>query len=1028
MDYSKYKKRLWDYLKMKGVTPQRGLIKCINPQHCDHNPSCELFEDYFKCYSCGCSGDIYDAVELLEGITSKKDQYIFLENTFGGNYTPSQISYSCESSKSKKFEVNPESVKLLDNFIFNNKAIPEMTERFLAARIQKTTNGKIKQYPAEVVKNLSGIFGYWPGLDEALKYLTPKQLLGAGIPSKKNAQGIATWGHSGIVFKTGFGYKLHYYTNDKCEKRCSLSCQVFPTPHKTEINEPEIIVVEGEMDALVCQAAGIPNVYATGGVQGLTKPKIKEYLKNVKKLTILFDNDEAGKIAAGLVPSEHTTSLPQKLLQADFTGDIYVAELQNFKDPDEAICNNSIESIQNAIFNAKKYEKNTSDSPRKASTKPQTIKTGNLSIKDLKALIRTLRATNITEDEMDKALSAMQLAVKDYSQATPILQAEGVSLHRIQHRNEIKVEQKYLVLIANKYLSYYWQTKLKTILDFSNTDKSNNELLPIVRIDYESILKNPNLDNFLFLHGEMSAARIVAKILENRLIYIENDNKFYFFNGHVWGRCSDVPGTIYNLLSAIIKRYCYENEKFLNSPDGSSKMKSINSTKRTIEQRKWRAAVTKELSEIEGIFHESISFDGTQIQETLTLIDGVLDFSGKTIKIRESKPEEYRLRILPYKVDDVIDSGKPENFLKFMQGNFKSQETLDTLFYYLSLIPSRCAQYKVGGIFIGTGGTGKTTTMKIISDLYPQMTTAIPREVIMLNKDIRNFGGGANPAIAELKGMGAGISDETQRNDMLNSAVFKQLTGGGAMKARRLYSNPEEFKPTAQTIILTNYLPRFDNKDPATIDRMVVIPFSVEHKRGESGFKDENDIFELLRPEYPAVIKFFAEYYIELKTKYKGKIPLSKECQDYKGDYVEDQATDLDRFVKENIEFIKGEGIFVKVKDVYMRYCEVNNIELNDKGQPVDKDSWTQNKLTHFLKSDYTEIHIKQKRFDGGNPEQIIINMRLKENESLKKKSEQQELVKKEDVKMQPKKVISYPDPDDNPWDDVGGNDEPDIF
>ena len=137
------------------------------------------------------------------------------------------------------------------------------------------------------------------------------------------------------------------------------------------------------------------------------------------------------------------------------------------------------------------------------------------------------------------------------------------------------------------------------------------------------------------------------------------------------------------------------------------------------------------------------------------------------------------------------------------------------------------------------------------------------------------------------------------------------------MKARRLYANAKEFKPTAQTIILTNYLPRFDNKDPATIDRMVVIPFSITHKRGEDkDFKDENDIFDLLRPEYPGMVKFFAEYYIKLKNEHKGKIPLSKECQSYKDDYIEDQATDLDRFVKENIEFIKDENAFVSLKKI----------------------------------------------------------------------------------------------------------------
>ena len=84
MDFSKYKNSLLQYLQYKGIEAQRGLIRCFNPQHEDKNPSCELFEDHFKCYSCGIHGDIYDAVEILQGITDKAEQFKEIERTFGG--------------------------------------------------------------------------------------------------------------------------------------------------------------------------------------------------------------------------------------------------------------------------------------------------------------------------------------------------------------------------------------------------------------------------------------------------------------------------------------------------------------------------------------------------------------------------------------------------------------------------------------------------------------------------------------------------------------------------------------------------------------------------------------------------------------------------------------------------------------------------------------------------------------------------------------------------------------------------------
>lgn len=1028
MNYDLYKSHLWQYLNAKGIKTQKGSICCFNPAHNDPNPSCKLDEESFYCFGCGAKGDIYDAVALLEGIESRTEQYKFVEQFCGGHFEPKPVARAEKSEDEKpKFTQNPESIKKMDAYIFSNPHAKEVITDFLAERIQKTTNGAVKQYPSKILSNLIKYFGYWPGMDIAQNELGNQTIYTAGIPTKKNATGHCSWEHSGVVIKIGNGYKLHYYEDGKphCEKRGSLACSTFPTPQDIK-GKDEIVLVEGEMDALACRAAGFSNVYSVGGTSGLTKPKIKQYLLDVKKITLLFDADTAGKTAAGIIAS-NTQSIPEKLLQAGYAGRIQTATLSKYKDPDEAICNGHPELIQEAIDNAKEWiqpDKSDLNTP------------GKISYTTLGRFFKELRKTKITKAELHDTICALVKLTPNTEKNNKLLLENGASEHILQNRNESDIKPQYLKTIAAKYLSYYWQNKFIELTGFDKDIK----VKPIIPIKYKSFTDDQSLNDFIWNAGEYPAAILVAKVLENNFIYVEDEKKFYFFNGHIWQRVSNVSTVIYNILVSFTT-WAPDGLK-VNDDEKAAFFKALGKTRIKIQERKFLSAVEKLVSGIEFIFRESITFDGPQIQETLTLIDGILDFSGKELKIRDSKPEEYRLRTLPYKVDDIINSSEPEKFLKFMKSNFKNQDTLETLFYYLSLVPSRCAQYKVGGIFIGTGGTGKTTTMKIISDLYPKMTTPIPRQIIMLNKDIRNYGGGANPEIAELEGMGAGISDETQRNDMLNSAVFKQLTGGGVMKARRLYANAKEFKPTAQTIILTNYLPRFDNKDPATIDRMVVIPFSITHKRGEDkDFKDENDIFDLLRPEYPAIVKFFAQYYIKLKNEHKGKIPLSKECQSYKDDYIEDQATDLDRFVKENIEFIKDETAFVKVKELYARYCQVNDIELDEKGQPTNKEAWSQNKLTHFLKSDYTEIHIKQKRF-GGSPEQIIINMRLKPLPEEKKDSEKpenkadpkQQKPAQQELIQQPKPApkakqerIEPPMPTDNPFEDEDNNDF-DIF
>jgi hypothetical protein len=84
MDFEKYRKRLFDYLKYKKLNPIYGLNRCFNPAHEDKTPSCLITEKLYHCYSaeCGITGDIYDAIGILEGIENISEQYDFAEKLF----------------------------------------------------------------------------------------------------------------------------------------------------------------------------------------------------------------------------------------------------------------------------------------------------------------------------------------------------------------------------------------------------------------------------------------------------------------------------------------------------------------------------------------------------------------------------------------------------------------------------------------------------------------------------------------------------------------------------------------------------------------------------------------------------------------------------------------------------------------------------------------------------------------------------------------------------------------------------------
>jgi hypothetical protein len=111
-------------------------------------------------------------------------------------------------------------------------------------------------------------------------------------------------------------------------------------------------------------------------------------------------------------------------------------------------------------------------------------------------------------------------------------------------------------------------------------------------------------------------------------------------------------------------------------------------------------------------------------------------------------------------------------------------------------------------------------------------------------------------------------------------------------------------------------------------------------------------------------------------------VPLSDECLRYKGNYVEDQDTDLDKFVKDSIDFTISEEqqTFEKVKDVYHRYLQYYGfVDSNGFPDETNKEALTQNKFTRYLKKDYMTwgLNYKQKKVNG-DPILVFLNIRLK--------------------------------------------------
>jgi hypothetical protein len=1029
VDFDKYKGRLKQYLDYKGHDTSINPMHCFNTAahvHGDANPSCQIKDDGFRCFGCGVQGDIYDAVEILEGITDKAEQFKFIDKLFGNGdvYIPPPPP----RGEKEKFKPDVDKMKILEEYWSKNPASEKMIKQFLSDRASHSTEGAVTAYPDDVLNYLVKKFYYWPGYELVVRDVGKETLAACGIPLINPRTQHSSWEHSGVLIKLGVGYKLHYYEKKycdkcseakgcgkykksgfcwKCEKRNTNGGKTFPMPGTIDKTKP-VVLVEGEMDALTCVGCGIENLFSAGGSEGLTGPKATTWLLDVPEIILCYDADEPGRKASGLDPLEpgdkRKTNIPQIIKRAGYTGKIKLAELPpatetGCKDQDALVLAGKRDVIIKAITDAKEYVPPPENEKEKKGRRPEPRSAGDLSSKRLKCLLRKLRKEDIKPEDVQPFITS---CIKSFKGKNTVyyLQKWGASAQEISAKYD--TPPSFILEVAEKYLSKYPWRQLKRELTSSDDYYKNIVIQGTpIELDFEEVEMNENARNFARFGGIRSAALLLADVFDNKIIYdaAKNEKQFFFYDGHIWKHEPDIEGVIYNALLRVLFHYLNLNDKSEADEEAKKKERSnIMGTLAHIEERRFRVEIKHEFSNLkdEGVYHntddpnDSLHFDGKAIRETITLQDGVMDFSGKAVVFRSSLPGEYRRAVLPYSVDDIKNTKFPDLFWDFMRGNFKNIETLETLMFYLSLIPSR-VQYKYGAFWIGGKSTGKSTTIKILQAIFGYMIGTMDADVLVPKGRTFASGNGPTPYLARLQGLGASIVSETEEGATLNAGLWKRLTGDDTITARGLNEAPREFSNTAQIIISTNTLPRFDRHDNAVIERMIVIPFLVTHERNAKDTKKMEDLIEELRPEFPGVICLLAEYYIKLKNDLRGNIPISKESELHKLGYIAEVETDVDKFINDCVLFDPQSLVTTRsVYKAYMDYYELdeNSAKRGEALSPLRFSKFIFNKYKDQVRPDIQRVDGKTARCFRGiilkSPEEIIGNSQAAQGNAVR--------------------------------------------
>ena len=336
----------------------------------------------------------------------------------------------------------------------------------------------------------------------------------------------------------------------------------------------------------------------------------------------------------------------------------------------------------------------------------------------------------------------------------------------------------------------------------------------------------------------------IAKALHNkycdRFVCVSTKNNcWYEFKNHRWALSES--GTALNMLICddFINDFMQKSSEWNNKAIGANghereEFQSKASKMQKIIDRLLNLTFKKQIMEEA----RSLFFDSKFIQKLddtnkhlLGFENGVYDLEKE--EFRAGRPDDYislstKVQYIPWITTKKDVKKYKEKFDKYFSQILTDPEIRN---YFLLSLASCCSgenkdqkfRMITGSGSAKNGSNGKSLTMSLFSKAFGDYYSACPITIITRK---RNGSNQASPELARLKGVRAGIFQETDANENLNVGMLKELTGNDKQMVRPLYQEPFDLQFQCKFFLQCNKLPVVDAQDEGTWRRLRVIEFS----------------------------------------------------------------------------------------------------------------------------------------------------------------------------------------------------------
>ena len=306
-------------------------------------------------------------------------------------------------------------------------------------------------------------------------------------------------------------------------------------------------------------------------------------------------------------------------------------------------------------------------------------------------------------------------------------------------------------------------------------------------------------------------------------------NEVMIFRQKVCMEMSKVPGDQHYDSDNDEENEKKSNNKSKKEKDIQDELKSINQLLGKLEENSFKSGIMKECQEL--FYKEDFLNKLDQNINLLHFTNGVLDL--KELCFRPGKQNDYISLSTCYnfKENFTHDDIEIMEAIDHLEKTFPNKELREYFIEY-------CASLLKGGNFnktfvvmTGSGDNGKSINIDMVYNILGDYAKPLPTSLIFGK---RTQSSGATPELACINGIRFAALQESNEKDTINNGILKELTGNDKISVRALFKEQTTFKPQLKLCLICNKLPKITADDPATWDRLRVLPYEASFPKDAS--------------------------------------------------------------------------------------------------------------------------------------------------------------------------------------------------